>query len=180
MDIDSLYESIINDLHSKEKVHFLFSPQQCSELENRWQRALNHGDDKTVEKILCLACHCREPWDFFTPLFISSTREFKDLDKNSQIIIFALGASWKHVVDRSTKTGERISPEFIETIRNLLSHPDPEVLEWTLRTVDQMGQQAMALKGDIMKIKIGWKRLFHKNKRASFQIIEMLLKRWKR
>ena len=178
MDINGLYEETLLGLRSKKRVRHLFSEKEFHYLKAEWGYALSRQDFKRIQKILCLIEHSKDICDLFDSLFVRTLEHLQESNSNTQLIVLALGASWKPIVDRSHKTGDRINSQFIEILRNLLSHRCPEVLEWTLRTIDQIGGQAMCLKGDIIKAKPGLERFFSKEKRVCHQIIGMLLKRW--
>ena len=82
---------------------------------------------------------------------------------------------------RAHSTGDRIDPAFLGALRGLLAHPDPEVLEWTLRTVDQADALALPLRGAIMGMRVGlWGRLLDGRLRACSRILAMLRRRWAR
>ena len=178
MDIDGLYDKTLSGLRSKKRIRHSFSEKEFHHLKTEWSLALSRQDFQCIQKILCLIEHSKDICSFFDLLFVQTLDSLQKSNSNKQLIVLALGASWKPIIDRSHKTGDWIDNQFIEILRNLLSHPSPEVLEWVLRTIDQIGGQAMCLKHDIIKVKPGPGRFFSKEKRVCHQIIGMLLKRW--
>jgi len=80
---------------------------------------------------------------------------FKSLDriKNKEIIIYLLGASQKHIVGHALKTGTMIPLEYFEKLKSLLKNEHPEVIEWTLRTIESMGPLSMRLKQEVLASK---------------------------
>ena len=66
----------------------------------------------------------------------------------------------------------------MKAIPPLLKHQDPEVVEWTLRTIESLGHQSIMLKEDVLKARPGITALFNKHKKNSQDLVDFLIKRW--
>ena len=148
------------------------------ELSILWEKALEERDFDGLKQVLCLVQYSKEMSTLSVDLFVQTLHLLQGQKDSDPLILLTLGASWRPVIVKSQKTGERISLSFMESLKKLLFHKNPEVLEWTLRTIDQLGGESIWFKDAIIKIRPGWGRFFNKNKRASFQIIDMLSRRW--
>lgn len=174
MNIDQIFEKTINDLKQEKRPLHPFSPEDHQELKAYWHEQLAQQNLKEINKVLCLLEHSQTYSSECDELFIRSLKEIQD----TQTLVFLLSASAKHIVTRSQRDGQRIAFAFIEALKELLSHQDPEVLEWVLRVIDQLGNQALILRPEIIKQKPSLLSVFNKHKKNSRMIIEMLEKRW--
>ncbi len=175
MDVTTAYVQILSSLQSQKRTYHSFP---LEELASHWNQALEAKDFNFLKKILCLVKYSQQISSLFDSLFVKTLTLLQEFQEWDELIVFTLGASWRHILERSHKTGERIDRRFMDSLKKLLNHKNPEILEWTLRTIDHMGGEALYFKDAIMEIKLGMGRFFQPNKRASFQIIQMLLKRW--
>jgi hypothetical protein len=97
----------------------------------------------------------------------------------SDILIFALNSSRKHIMTARFKDGHRLDFSFLEALQKLLYHPNPEVVEWVLRTIEECGTQGVYFLKELDKIKPSPFKLFNKHYRAIREIIAMLERRWR-
>ena len=175
VDVKTAYVQVMSLLQAQKRAIHSFPLEELSSL---WGQALESQDFDSLKKILCLVKYSKEISPLFDSLFIETFHQLRKFQECDKLIVFALGASWRHIIERSHKTGERIDHRFMDSLKALLNHKNPEILEWTLRTIDQMGGEALYFKDAIMKIRLGVGYFFQRNKKASFKIIQMLLKRW--
>lgn len=96
-----------------------------------------------------------------------------------ETIIHGLNASRRHIIDAHKRLSNRLPLAFLETLKGLLYHSNWEVKEWTLRTIEECGSQALFFKKDLSKIypsKLGM--ITNRHKRFSAGIIDIISQRW--
>ena len=131
---------------------------------------------EALKKILCILDNSQNTTSELNELFFKTLKEIKD----HELIVYALAASQKHVIADGLKTGKMISIEYFEILKNLLLEKNPEVKEWTLRTIESMGPLSLRLKNEVLAAKPGLLKIFNQHQKASGQLIEFLEKEWKR
>ncbi|MCB9061658.1 MAG: hypothetical protein H6622_09070 [Halobacteriovoraceae bacterium] len=92
--------------------------------------------------------------------------------------IYCLNTLSKHVIEYCQLKGNKYPTELYEVLKKYLKSENAELLEWTLRTIDQIGMKSIVLKNEILNVRPHFFKGLnphHKNSRA---IIEMLEKRW--
>lgn len=171
---DQIHATLISRLQNGERPHLEFDTTLLEEISLKWTNALEHSSHSEIDAIMCVLEHARHPSDRFDDLFFLTLE--KDLPKNQ--LIFTLGASWKHMLGRWSRSGDRLPMRYLEILRKFLNHPEMELKEWSLRTIDQVGPQGRLLKDDILAAKAGWRGLFNPHAKAVTQLAQMLEKRW--
>lgn len=181
---EAIYLQAIDDLKNFKRPQIKLNREEFIELYQIWQEKIQELDNpsqneealKALEKILCILDHTQKASSIFDELIQDS---FKKINK-TELIIYLLSVSQKHLIQKKFLEGNPIPKSFFESLRYLLEtgQDNPEILEWTLRTIEQLGNQSIKLREDVLKIKPTWGALFNSNKKASKQIIEMLEKRW--
>ena len=56
----------------------------------------------------------------------------------------------------NTRDGDRLPANFLAALEQLLDHSQLEIVEWTLRTLEQCGPQSFGLKAKILEKKPKW------------------------
>ena len=147
MDIPSLYKQVIEHLKQGQRPNLAFSPQEIDELVEKWRR--NKDDPVFLKSWLAIIGHCqRDHLEFEEPLI--KTLEITD---HPNLIIFTLSALQKHIIGHYHKHGERIPQKVIKVLKNVLTHPDREVLEWLIKTIEEMGPQGIVFKEILIRKK---------------------------
>ncbi len=174
VDIDKVFQETITKLQSGHRVFLEFTNEEFQFLLNYWSSNLN--DTEKLHKVLCLLDFTKNPSPLFTNIILKS---FQDLT-NQETLIYVLNVFRKHEVERSFKTGDRINGDLLMALKELLTKADGELLEWCLRTIEELGHQSIFFKQDVLDKKPSWILCYNKNNKASRQIIELLEKRWSR
>lgn len=174
MNLENEFNSVIEKLRNNERPLLKFTPIQFEELNNLWTVFLETKNYTELFKVFCILDNTQN----YSDIFSKNIYETFKISQDSQTLIYNLSAASKHIIAFNHKQGNRAPHDLVMVLKDLLSNRDPEVLEWTLRTIDQLGSQAIFLKDDIMKSRPGILAIFDKHKKASKQIIEMLEKRW--
>ncbi len=136
--------------------------------------------DEKFNKLFCILTNTQTTSDKFHALLVKSFRLIMERKKSSKLLILFLGAVSKQVVDHSIKNGEKISSEFIQILKELLSSRDPEILEWSLRLIESLKSQSSAFKTEVLNLKPSLLKLFNKHQQNAFMIIDEINKEWDR
>lgn len=174
--LNGLYEQIIEELKASKRPQITITPELTNEIIKHWDDFLE-GDKKVLEhlhKALCILDNSKTT----LPDFDKHLENTLLCTEDPQTLVFALGAIQNQIISRCSRSGDRIAFSLIQALKKTLEHPDPEVLEWSLRTIEQLGTQGLLLKTEIFARKPGIFASFNRHAKASKQIIEMLEKRW--
>jgi hypothetical protein len=177
MDIEAHYQKIIEGLEKGSRALIRFSPQELEELAQLFQQQLSDQiNDVAFEKILCLMDHSAVD----SPLFGPSLLEALSRKLSPRQTIFALNCARKHIIQAHFKKGQRLEYDFLKILQSLLYSSSPEIVEWTLRTIEECGSQGVYFLPDFAKIKPSPWKWFNAHQRAVIEIITMLERRWSR
>ncbi len=171
-----IYLEIIEKLKIDQRPKIVLTTELMKELMTEWEQALASSNNETIKKILCILDNSQTTTSELNELFFRTLKEIKD----HEILVYTLSASQKHVIADSFKTGKMISFEYFEILKILLLDKNPEVKEWALRTIENLGPLSLRLKKEVLASKPGIIKLFNQHQKASSQIIEYLEKEWKR
>ena len=149
MNVEECYQEILKKLKSGMRPLVEPSPVEIDFL-------AGEGMTRIIAKqnllpILAIINHTRREHSQFENLIIKILQEAR----NSEVLVFALTAFQKHIIVRHQKRGERIKFKNLKILKTLLQHHHPQVVEWTLRTIEQLGMQATIFKNDLHKIRPG-------------------------
>jgi len=174
LDIDALYEKVLNELKMGKRPLLNLSIDELIELAMAWEELIEKKETEKLLPILCILDHTKSSHaDLHAPL-IKTLQE----SNHNDILVFTLSASLKVVIEECERQGKRIPFDFIKSLETPLNSNHPEVLEWSLRVVDALGHQSIILKELILQKKPGILSVFNQHKKNSRQIIEYLEKRW--
>ncbi|RPJ73908.1 MAG: hypothetical protein EHM20_11470 [Alphaproteobacteria bacterium] len=178
MTIDELYLNTIEKLNQNIRPHIKLTPELISELKSAWQKAIAgpNIDQSALTKIFCILDNTQNYTSELNELFLETFQKIRD----HELLIYILAASQKHIVNESLRTGVMVPIFYFDQLRELLKNKNPEVLEWTLRTIESMGPLSLRLKNEIREAKPGFLKLFNTHQKSATQIIELLENQWKR
>lgn len=174
MNIEEIYQKIIQNVSQGERGLVRFSSQELGELEKFYLTALELRDFAQLEKILCLVEHSSNLNQKFAPLILETLKP----EHSDHLIVFALNCARKHIIQAQFQKGLRLHFDFLEALKKLLHHSSPEVVEWTLRTIEECGNQGIYFLKEFDKIKPAPWKWFNPHQRAVREIIAMLERRW--
>ena len=123
---------------------------------------------------MCVLDYTRHTYDLFDDHFYQTLES----TLSHTTLVFTLGASWKHMLGRWSRSGDRITMRYIEILRTFLNSKNHELVEWSLRTIDQIGPQGRLLQKEIAQNKMKLKSLINPRAKAITQLVEMFEKRW--
>ncbi|MCP4913106.1 MAG: hypothetical protein GY909_08300 [Oligoflexia bacterium] len=173
LDIPSLYQETIESLKKGHRVQHQFTDEQFQILKDFWEE--NSDDKSKTQQVLCLLDFSQTTSHLFSKIIEKSFKEEND----EETIVFILNVFRKHEVERSQKTGNRIHGDLLMALKELLLRSKGEALEWTLRTIEELGHQSIFFKNEILSKKPSWFSCYNEHNKASRQIIELLERRWK-
>lgn len=182
---EDIYSQAIKDLQNFKRPQIKLDEQDFLELHHSWEENLQLMEESsqkneevlsTLEKIFCILNHSQKSSSIFDDLIQQSFQKLK----KPELVIYLLSVSQKHLIQKKFLEGNPIPKTFFKLLKDLLKkyQDQPEIIEWTLRTIEQLGNQSIKLREEVLTIKPTWGALFNSHKRASKQIIEMLEKRW--
>ncbi|MBY0413983.1 MAG: hypothetical protein K2Q18_07450 [Bdellovibrionales bacterium] len=176
-----IYQETIEKLKQGVRPQVKLTPELLLEIKAEWEKAIANGvtqasQNETIKKILCILDNSQNTTSELNDLFIRTLKQVKD----NEMLIYLLSASQKHVIADGLKSGIMISAEFFEILKGLLQSKNPEVKEWTLRTIESMGPLSMRFKQEVLNAKPGIMKLFNKHQKASAELINFLENEWKR
>lgn len=176
MDIQDRFQKIMKGLEQGHRGLTRFTPDETHELEGFLSEYQKKRNTEALEQVLCLIEHSSMPHQGFEAGLISVLNS----DLPDHIIIFALNASRKHILQARFNKGNRLEYDFLETLKRLLHHPNPEVVEWTLRTIEECGNQGVYFLQEFDKIRPAPWKWFNAHQRAVRELITLLERRWRR
>lgn len=172
MNLEDTYQKILNEIELGHRGLVRLSQDDLEELNNLIGSSIS--DPATLKKALCVAEHSSSLFNKFEKNLLQAL--------NSPIpdshIVFALNCARKHIIEARFQRGHRLEYEFLETLKKLLHHQNPEVVEWTLRTIEACGNQGIYFLREFDKIKPPPWKWFNQHQRAVREIITLLERRW--
>lgn len=171
MNLDETYQKILKELELGHRG--LIRPTQA-ELEEL-NGLLRTASGSELEKVLCVLEHSavlHHPFETNLIKILNSTLP-------DSLLIFGLNAARRHIVEARFQKGQRLHFEFLETLKKLLFHSSPEVVEWTLRLIEGCGNQGVYFLREFDKIKPPPWKWFNAHQRAVREIITLLERRWR-
>jgi hypothetical protein len=168
MDVPSTYKKIIDEIAKGHRGLIRLSEEEAAFLSEELLC------DNHTEEILCIIEHASLPsLKFEKNLMIFLNRSVSD-----QFLIFALNCARRHIIEARMVKGQRLEFDFLETLKKLLFHKNPEVVEWTLRLIEGCGNQGIYFLREFDKIKPPPWKWFNAHQRAVREIITLLERRW--
>lgn len=124
--------------------------------------------------LLCILDHAKKgSLNFVEPI----TWVLKNRDE-ADLLVYTLSAAHKVILEECERLGERTPFAFIDSLKGVLGHKNPEVLEWTLRTIEALGHQSIILKEDVIRARPGMLAFLNEHKKNSRDLIDYLIRRW--
>ncbi len=182
MNYKELYQDTIQKLKRGERPLIKLTQELIDELKSEWHKAISGDsiDEVALKQILCILDNTQNMSAQFNEHFFMTLEKLNAKLKDGDLLIYTLSASQKHIVGEALKSGVMISEVYFIHLKTLLKNKNPEVQEWTLRTIESMGPLSMRLKKEVLDAKPGFIKLFNQHLNSSSQIIELLEKQWEK
>lgn len=174
--IEEKYSDTLTKLKKEIRPFVQLTEDQINLCLEYWESLLDQKSDVSeFLPLLCILEHSKTgSFKFKTPVIKTlKTRS------ESKLLLHTLSTSQKVIIEESQRKGERIPGDYILSLKYPLAHSDPEVIEWTLRTIEACSSQSILLKDDVLELKRKAFNIFNKHKKACQQIINYLEKRWR-
>jgi hypothetical protein len=171
MNIQERYTYVMKEIELGHRALIRLSAEELEEL----NQALTLPEEN-LEEVLCLVEHSASLYQNFEDHLIKILQG----SHSPRIKIFALNSARKHIILARFQKGLRLHFDFLEVLKTLLHAPSPEVVEWTLRTIEECGNQGVYFLKEFDKIKPPPWKWFNPHQRAVREIITLLERRWSR
>ncbi|MCR9203228.1 MAG: hypothetical protein NXH75_01535 [Halobacteriovoraceae bacterium] len=173
--IDITYQETLEKLKNEIRPIIQLSPDEVEICLEAWNTLLEQkASEREFFPLLCILDHAKTgSLKFSQP--IKTTLESRT---EEDLLLHTLSASHKVIIEECQRQGERIPGDFIFALKSTLDHSSPEVVEWTLRTIEALGHQSIILKEEVIKRRPGLSSLFNKHRKASQQLVDYLIERW--
>lgn len=168
MDIKQTYQKIISEIAQGHRGLVRLSDDDVVELNEMLEK------EKNLEEVLCILEHSSQP----NQKFEKNILKVLNSKVSDHLLIFGLNCARRHIVEARFARGNRLEYDFLETLKKLLFHKNPEVVEWTLRLIEGSGNQGVYFLRDFDKIKPPPWKWFNAHQRAVREIITLLERRW--
>lgn len=178
-ELEQLYRSIIDSLQAGGRGLVNLNSSQQKEIVDLWQELSRQDfeDTETFKKLLCLLDHTSRPLVPMAELFAQDLIKIKD----NPTLVLALGSALRQVIEASGALGRPLPGEFLISLKTLLqTRNDPEVFEWILRNLEELGPKSIIVKDEVLKRRPGLSRFWSRRQRHCFGLIQLLTHRWSR
>lgn len=170
--LEEIYTKILSEIEQGHRGLVRLTSIELDFLNTELERSLDNSEK--LKKVLCIVEHSATLYGPFEKNIIKVLTS--PLPETH--LIFALNCSRKHIIEARFSRGQRLEYEFLETLRALLYHSNPEIVEWTLRTIEGAGNQGVYFLKEFDKIKPPLWKWFNSHQRAVVEIITLLQRRW--
>jgi len=168
MDLEARYQVVLQELAKGARGLQRYSPEEVAQLREALQTSVS------LTPTLCLVTHAAYPERSFEPILL----ELMQKPLSSSEMVYVLNAARKHIMQARFKEGLRLDLDFLERLRSLLRNSDPEVIEWTLRTVEECGSQGVLLSKDVAAVRPKVFSLWRAQNRTILELVTLLQRRW--
>lgn len=172
MKLTETYQTILNEIKQGHRGLVRLSQDDLEFLNQ--ELPLSLSDPARLEELLCVIEHSTSLYNKFEKNILLVLNS----DAPDFLKVFALNCARKHIVEARFQKGQRLEFEFLETLKKLLFHRNPEVVEWTLRLIEGCGNQGIYFLREFDKIKPPPWKWFNSHQRAVREIITLLERRW--
>lgn len=168
MNVEETYKKILSEIEQGHRGLVRLSNDELEELNELL------GRQENLEQVLCVVEHSSSLFNKFEKNLLKVLNS----PVADNILIFALNCARKHIIEARFQKGQRLDYDFLETLKTLIHHKNPEVVEWTLRLIEGCGNQGIYFLRFFDKIKPAPWKWFNSHQRAVREIITLLERRW--
>jgi hypothetical protein len=168
MNLEETYQTILKELDQGHRGLVKITEKDAEELNELLLQ------QKNLNEVLCIIEHSSHP----QPKFERNILNLLNSNLADETLIFALNCARRHIVEARFQRGQRLEFSFLETLKKLIYHKNPEVVEWTLRLIEGCGNQGIYFLKEFDNIKPPPWKWFNPHQRAVREIIALLERRW--
>lgn len=173
--IQEKYRETLDLLKEGKRPLIKLSDEEAEVLSQKWSE-LNESQAHEDEylPLLCIADHLTHSHPSLVDPLLYGLKNRKE----PNLLVYLLTASMKVIVLDCEQRGNRFPFPFLEALKEPLKHDNWEVIQWTLRVVDQLGDQSIYLKPDVLAKRPGLLSRVNPHARVVLELIDYLEKRW--
>lgn len=175
LNIPERHKEIVSKFKEGKRAIFKASEEEMQHYQHELENAIDAQNLKSLEQIFCILANTQQKDLRFEEAILDILKSFETY--NSDQIIMALSVTRKHIIEAKQINGLRQSANLLQVMEKLLYHSDHEVVEWTLRLIEEMGSQAIYFKRHFPKIMPGL-FTFNKHKKNIKELVYILEKRF--
>ncbi len=172
MDIEETYQKILKEIELGHRGLVRLSSDEIDELNTVLADSISNPGK--LEKVLCVIEHASN----FSNKFEPNLLRVLNSPIQDNLVVFTLNCARKHIIEARFTRGLRLEFSFLDALNKYLHHKNPEVVEWTLRTIEACGNQGVYFLKEFDKIKPPPWKWFNSHQRAVREIITLLERRW--
>lgn len=173
---DKIYEECITKLKNGQRPQIKLTEEMVLLISSLWPKDLKNDSKVLLRKILCILDNSQTSTNAFDQLLLKTLeREIDD-----ETMIYMLSVIQKQSITQSFKSGHIIDYKFFETFKNLLKTNNPELKEWTLRTIESLGPLSLRLKKEVLAARPGLLKQLNHHQKNCAAIIDYMEKDWRR
>jgi len=181
MNYQDLYRDTIEKLKRGERPLIKLDQELIQHLREVWSQSIQETvDEDSLKKILCILDNTQNMSREFNEHFFVTLEILRVHTRYDDLLIYTLAASQKHVIGEALKSGVMIPGVYFDHLKKNLETKNPEVLEWTLRTIESLGPMSLRLQKEVRTLKPSLLKLFNEHQKAAFSIVDFLEKEWER
>jgi len=175
MDINAKYQETLDLLKVGKRPFVKLEDQELKFLAQYWNELnTRNAPEADFLPILCLADHLtRSHQALNSPLVYTLEKR-----KEENLLVYSLSASFKIIIEECIRQSERIPFAFLKALKTPLNHESWDVLEWSLRVVDQLGAQSIFLKNEVLARRPSLLQKLNPKTKNINELINMLECRW--
>lgn len=176
--MNDIYQEIIEQLKNGHRPHMGLDESTLEEVQTVLKEYSSIFEDPShkerLKMALCILDHSRKP---IRSLLAPIVKILSDPKMPPFFLITTLGVSKKHVIGPILMEGQQIPTAFLNALESLLDHKEPEVVEWVVRCLEELGPRAKPLYGKLDEIKPGLHKIFNPHCRNIREIIHLMRSR---
>lgn len=176
LNLEKRYQKVLSELKKGHRALFKAEDTEVTEYLKHFEISLEKKDTKVLEMLFCVLSNTEHKDLRFEPYLL---RFFNDVDDyNDELIIMCLSVARRHIIEARQIKGQRQDISFLKVLEKLIFHKSYEVVEWSLRLIEELGAQGLYFKRHFPKLMPGL-LTFNKHKKNIKELVFILDQRFK-
>lgn len=177
------YQSVISELQKGNRGLYKLDLALKSELLHKWDWLLKQTKFSSEllndwQMLFCLINHTTH----YDPEFILKLKDTYDFFKANKatddLWIYYINSFEKHTLSYYRIQSLPVDKKVLDTLMYFLESKNSEVLEWSLRVIESLEEESLYFEKAILNLRPSIFKMFNEHQRMSFQIVELLNKKW--
>lgn len=183
--IDEIYQNVISRLSDSSRARVELTEQNLEKIIEEYEDKIKSSIDIENKKLLLkkyffILSHANLTSQKTHQSLLNAFEFIKEKKLDTDYFIFLLSAIRRQFIDHQSRTGDKIPMDLIAHLKSLLTNKNPEILEWTLRTIENLGPQSLFFEKEILKLKPSLTKILNVHQRNSFMLVDLIKDNWKR